>query len=94
VIHSFADDELKSARAKRDTWGAAWRQRDLISHQSGISPMLGPPPNIKLVTLARDSQHHQEVSSAGRAFAACFPRTLFRAIFSMEAVSFWGNHAG
>jgi len=29
VIHlAFADDEMKAATRDRDTWGAAWRQRD------------------------------------------------------------------
>jgi len=29
VIHlAFADDEMKAATRERDTWGAAWRQRD------------------------------------------------------------------
>src|SRR5262249_51384419 len=29
VIHlAFADEEMKAATLERDTWGAAWRQRD------------------------------------------------------------------
>jgi len=29
VIHpGFADEELRAATRERDTWGAAWRQRD------------------------------------------------------------------
>jgi len=29
VIHvAFADEEMKAATRERETWGAAWRQRD------------------------------------------------------------------
>src|SRR6266446_1369629 len=51
VIHlGFADDELKSATRERDTWGAAWRQRDFDFFTSQEFRQLLDAQNIKLVT--------------------------------------------
>ncbi len=51
VIHlGFADDELKSATRERDTWGAAWRQRDFDFFTSQEFRQLLAAQNIKLVT--------------------------------------------
>src|SRR5881296_430636 len=51
VIHlGFADDELKSATRERDTWGAAWRQRDFDFFTSQEFRQLLQEQNIKLVT--------------------------------------------
>ena len=51
VIHlGFADDELKSATRERDTWGAAWRQRDFDFFTSPEFRQLVAAQNIKLIT--------------------------------------------
>jgi predicted glycoside hydrolase/deacetylase ChbG (UPF0249 family) len=51
VIHlGFADDELKSATRERDTWGAAWRQRDFDFFTSPEFRELLAAQNIKLIT--------------------------------------------
>jgi predicted glycoside hydrolase/deacetylase ChbG (UPF0249 family) len=51
VIHlGFADDELKSATRERDTWGAAWRQRDFDFFTSQEFRQLLAAQDIKLVT--------------------------------------------
>src|SRR5882724_5487894 len=51
VIHlGFADDELKSATRERDTWGAAWRQRDFDFFTSQEFRQLLAVQNIKLVS--------------------------------------------
>lgn len=51
VIHlGFADDELKAATRERDTWGAAWRQRDFDFFTSPEFRQLLREQNIKLVT--------------------------------------------
>jgi len=51
VIHlSFADDEMKAATRERDTWGAAWRQRDFDFFTSQKFRHLLQEQNIKLVT--------------------------------------------
>jgi len=51
VIHlGFADDELKSATRERDTWGAAWRQRDFDFFTSQEFRQWLAAQNIKLVT--------------------------------------------
>jgi len=51
VIHlGFADDELKSATLERDTWGAAWRQRDFDFFTSQEFRQLLAAQNIKLIT--------------------------------------------
>jgi predicted glycoside hydrolase/deacetylase ChbG (UPF0249 family) len=51
VIHvGFADDELKAATLERDTWGAAWRQRDFDFFTSEEFRALVKEQNIKLVT--------------------------------------------
>jgi predicted glycoside hydrolase/deacetylase ChbG (UPF0249 family) len=51
VIHvAFADDEMKAATRERDTWGAAWRQRDFDFFTSQEFRNLLHEQNIKLVT--------------------------------------------
>jgi predicted glycoside hydrolase/deacetylase ChbG (UPF0249 family) len=51
VIHlAFADDEMKAATRERDTWGAAWRQRDFDFFTSQEFRSLLREENIKLVT--------------------------------------------
>jgi chitin disaccharide deacetylase len=60
VIHlAFANDEMKAATRERDTWGAAWRQRDFDFFTSRQFRDLLREQNIKLITwreLARASQ--------------------------------------
>jgi predicted glycoside hydrolase/deacetylase ChbG (UPF0249 family) len=51
VIHlAFADDEMKAATRERNTWGAAWRQRDFDFFTSQEFRSLLREENIKLVT--------------------------------------------
>jgi predicted glycoside hydrolase/deacetylase ChbG (UPF0249 family) len=51
VIHlAFADDEMKAATRERDTWGAAWRQRDFDFFTSLEFRQLLHEQNIHLVT--------------------------------------------
>jgi chitin disaccharide deacetylase len=51
VIHvAFADDEMKAATRERDTWGAAWRQRDFDFFTSEEFRRLLREQNINLVT--------------------------------------------
>jgi predicted glycoside hydrolase/deacetylase ChbG (UPF0249 family) len=51
VIHlGFADEELKSATRERDTWGAAWRQRDFDFFTSQEFRRLLAAQDIKLIT--------------------------------------------
>jgi predicted glycoside hydrolase/deacetylase ChbG (UPF0249 family) len=51
VIHvAFADDEMKAATRERDTWGAAWRQRDFDFFTSQEFRRLLQEQSIKLVT--------------------------------------------
>jgi predicted glycoside hydrolase/deacetylase ChbG (UPF0249 family) len=51
VIHlGYADDELRAATRERDTWGAAWRQRDFDFFTSQEFRQLLADQNIKLVT--------------------------------------------
>lgn len=61
VIHvAFADGEMKAATRERDTWGAAWRQRDFDFFTSPEFRNLLREQNIKLVTwreLARAVQN-------------------------------------
>jgi predicted glycoside hydrolase/deacetylase ChbG (UPF0249 family) len=51
VIHlAFADDEMKAATRERDTWGAAWRQRDFDFFTGPEFRNLLQEQNIKLIT--------------------------------------------
>jgi chitin disaccharide deacetylase len=51
VIHvAFADDEMKAATRERDTWGAAWRQRDFDFFTSAEFAQLLQQEKIRLVT--------------------------------------------
>jgi predicted glycoside hydrolase/deacetylase ChbG (UPF0249 family) len=51
VIHlAFSDDEMKAATRERDTWGAAWRQRDFDFFTSQEFRNLLHEQNIQLVT--------------------------------------------
>ena len=57
---AFADEEMKAATRERDTWGAAWRQRDFDFFTSQEFRQLLEQQNIKLVTwreLSRAAQH-------------------------------------
>jgi chitin disaccharide deacetylase len=60
VIHlAFANDEMKAATRERETWGAAWRQRDFDFFTGQEFRNLLLEQNIKLVTwreLARAAQ--------------------------------------
>jgi predicted glycoside hydrolase/deacetylase ChbG (UPF0249 family) len=50
VIHpAFDDDEMKAATRERETWGAAWRQRDFDFFTSQEFRLLLQEQNIKLV---------------------------------------------
>ncbi|MGB9465032.1 MAG: polysaccharide deacetylase family protein [Candidatus Acidiferrum sp.] len=60
IIHlAFDDEEMRAATRERDTWGAAWRQRDFNFFTSREFSALLSEQNIKLVTwreLARASK--------------------------------------
>jgi predicted glycoside hydrolase/deacetylase ChbG (UPF0249 family) len=51
IIHlAFDDEEMRAATRERDTWGAAWRQRDFNFFTSEEFRALVRQQNIKLVT--------------------------------------------
>ena len=51
IIHlAFDDEEMRAATRERDTWGAAWRQRDYNFFTSEGFRALVREQNIKLVT--------------------------------------------
>jgi len=51
VIHlAFDDAEMRAATVERDTWGAAWRQRDFDFFTSAEFPKLLREQKIKLIT--------------------------------------------
>jgi predicted glycoside hydrolase/deacetylase ChbG (UPF0249 family) len=51
IIHlAFDDEEMRAATQERDTWGAAWRQRDFNFFTSERFRALVRDENIKLVT--------------------------------------------
>lgn len=51
IIHlAFDNDEMRAATRERDTWGAAWRQRDFDFFTSPQFKSLLRDQNIKLVT--------------------------------------------
>jgi predicted glycoside hydrolase/deacetylase ChbG (UPF0249 family) len=51
IIHlAFDDEEMRAATRERDTWGAAWRQRDFNFFTSAEFLVLVREQNIKLVT--------------------------------------------
>src|SRR5580693_1959990 len=51
IIHlAFDDEEMRAATRERDTWGAAWRQRDFNFFTSEQFRALVREQNIKLVT--------------------------------------------
>jgi predicted glycoside hydrolase/deacetylase ChbG (UPF0249 family) len=51
IIHlAFDDEEMRAATRERDTWGAAWRQRDFNFFTSEEFRGLVRQQNIKLVT--------------------------------------------
>ena len=51
IIHlAFDDEEMRAATRERDTWGAAWRQRDFNFFTSAEFQALLRQQNIKLVT--------------------------------------------
>jgi hypothetical protein len=51
VIHvAFANDEMNAATRERDTWGAAWRQRDFDFFTSAEFRTLLAQEKVKLIT--------------------------------------------
>ncbi len=51
VIHlAYADEEMKAATRERDTWDAAWRQRDFAFFTSAEFRQLLREQNIRLIT--------------------------------------------
>jgi predicted glycoside hydrolase/deacetylase ChbG (UPF0249 family) len=51
VIHvAFANEEMKAATRERDTWGAAWRQRDFDFFTSAEFRKLLAQEKVKLIT--------------------------------------------
>ncbi len=51
IIHlAYDDEEMRAATRERDTWGAAWRQRDFTFFTSEEFRTLLREQNIKLVT--------------------------------------------
>ncbi len=51
IIHlAFDNEEMRAATRERDTWGAAWRQRDFNFFTSAEFGALVREQNIKLVT--------------------------------------------
>lgn len=51
VVHvAFADEEMKAATRERDTWGAAWRQRDFDFFTSAEFRQVLQQEKIQLVT--------------------------------------------
>jgi predicted glycoside hydrolase/deacetylase ChbG (UPF0249 family) len=51
IIHlAFDDEEMRAATRERDTWGAAWRQRDFTYFTSAEFRNVLREENIKLVT--------------------------------------------
>src|ERR1700686_5792248 len=51
VIHvAFADEEMRAATRERDTWGAAWRQRDFDFFTSAAFRQLLQQEKVQLVT--------------------------------------------
>jgi predicted glycoside hydrolase/deacetylase ChbG (UPF0249 family) len=62
VIHlGYDDDELRAATRERDTWGAAWRQRDFDFFTSPAFRQLLQDQHIKLITwrqIANSSQRN------------------------------------
>jgi chitin disaccharide deacetylase len=51
VVHlAFADEEMRAATRERDTWGAAWRQRDYDFFSSVEFQKLLREQNIQLIT--------------------------------------------
>jgi chitin disaccharide deacetylase len=61
VIHlAYDNEEMRAATRERDTWGAAWRQRDFDYFTSPAFGQLLQDQNIKLITwrqIANRSQH-------------------------------------
>ena len=57
VIHlAFADSEMKAATRERDTWGAAWRQRDFDFFTSPALRKILQEQNIHMVTWQQIAQ--------------------------------------
>src|SRR5215467_5813522 len=62
VIHlAFADSEMKAATRERDTWGAAWRQRDFDFFTSSAFRKLLQDEQIHLVTWREIAQAAHEL---------------------------------
>lgn len=59
VIHvAFADEEMTAATRERDTWGAAWRQRDFDFFTSAEFRQLLQQEKIQLVTWRELARGH------------------------------------
>lgn len=59
VIHvAFADEEMTAATRERDTWGAAWRQRDFDFFTSAEFRQLLQQEKIQLVTWRELARAH------------------------------------
>ena len=59
VVHvAFANDEMKAATRERDTWGAAWRQRDFDFFSSPEFRRLLSENRVKLVTWRELARAH------------------------------------
>ena len=64
VIHlAYADDEMKAATRERDTWGAAWRQRDFDFFTSEEFRRLLQAQNVNLVTWRQLASTHKNSSA-------------------------------
>jgi predicted glycoside hydrolase/deacetylase ChbG (UPF0249 family) len=62
VIHlAFADSEMKAATRERDTWGAAWRQRDFDFFTSSAFRKLLQDQQIHLITWRQIAQAAHEL---------------------------------
>jgi chitin disaccharide deacetylase len=67
VIHLAYDDrEMRAATRERETWGAAWRQRDFDFFISPEFRQLLHEQNIKLITWRQiaNARHHAKSSSS------------------------------
>ena len=59
IIHvAFADEEMKAATRERETWGAAWRQRDFDFSTSAEFRQLLQQEKIQLVSWRELARAH------------------------------------
>ncbi len=67
VIHvAFADEEMTAATRERDTWGAAWRQRDFDFFTSAEFRQLLAQEKIQLVSWRELQARRREDFATGR----------------------------